>query len=83
MCWINWYNFIDSNIIQLMNKAIHHRGPDDEWFFVDGKNQLTIGQVRLSIIDRTDAGHQPMFYDKELWASSSKFNQKNISQSLL
>ena len=60
MCWINWiiWNIKDKeNILKQMNKSIHHRGPDDEWFFVDGK--VWLSQVRLSILDLSDAGHQP------------------------
>jgi asparagine synthetase B (glutamine-hydrolysing) len=26
---------------------------------------ISLGQVRLSILDLTDKGHQPMFYSKE------------------
>lgn len=47
-----------ANIEQMMN-LIKHRGPDDEGFFIH-KN-VGLGNVRLSIIDLTPAGHQPMF----------------------
>jgi asparagine synthase (glutamine-hydrolysing) len=49
---------------QMTNKLIH-RGPDDEGFFVN--NRVAIGHRRLSIIDLSSAGHQPMFsFDKTL-----------------
>jgi|SaaInlStandDraft_3_1057020.scaffolds.fasta_scaffold03850_2 asparagine synthase (glutamine-hydrolysing) len=40
--------------------AMIHRGPDDsgEWWSVDGK--IGFGHRRLSIIDLSNAGHQPM-----------------------
>ncbi len=38
-----------------------HRGPDDEGVFVEGNAGL--GFVRLSIIDLTPGGHQPMVSD--------------------
>ena len=41
-----------------MNKALKHRGPDDEGVFRDGA--VTLGQRRLMILDLSDAGHQPM-----------------------
>lgn len=41
-----------------MNKKIKHRGPDDEGHYVDA--YVSLGHVRLSIIDLTEAGHQPM-----------------------
>ncbi len=42
-----------------MLEAIKHRGPDDEGIFIDGA--VGLGHVRLSIIDLSKAGHQPMF----------------------
>lgn len=41
-----------------MMRVIKHRGPDDEGVLVDG--QIGLGHVRLSILDLTEAGHQPM-----------------------
>lgn len=42
-----------------MVKAMHHRGPDDNGTW-DGGN-IHLGMARLSIIDLSAAGHQPMF----------------------
>lgn len=44
--------------IQAMMKTIKHRGPDDEGIFVE-KN-VGLGHVRLSILDLSCAGKQPM-----------------------
>ena len=44
-------------------KAIAHRGPDDEGFQiipVSGGRTLVLGHTRLSILDLSSAGHQPM-----------------------
>jgi asparagine synthase (glutamine-hydrolysing) len=41
-----------------MNSAMQHRGPDDEGVFAD--NKIALGHRRLSIIDLSNAGHQPM-----------------------
>jgi asparagine synthase (glutamine-hydrolysing) len=41
-----------------MTDALAHRGPDGEGLFVDGA--VGFGHRRLSIIDLTPAGHQPM-----------------------
>ena len=82
MCWINWIiskSNISKQDLEKMNQAIKHRWPDDSWFFID-KN-IWLGQVRLSIIDLSNAWHQPMFYDKNLWASSEKFNKQNMEDS--
>lgn len=42
-------------------KLIAHRGPDDMGEFYSDKNDAQIGQVRLSIIDTSSSGHQPMY----------------------
>jgi asparagine synthase (glutamine-hydrolysing) len=39
--------------------SMKHRGPDDEGIFLD--NNTGFGFVRLSIIDLSPAGHQPMY----------------------
>ena len=38
---------------------ISHRGPDDEGYFINDK--IAFGHKRLSIIDLSKRGHQPMF----------------------
>lgn len=45
-------------LIKRMTDAIKHRGPDGEGQWVDGS--VAIGHRRLSIIDLSPAGHQPM-----------------------
>jgi len=37
-----------------------HRGPDDAGLFVDPKDGVGLGHRRLSVIDLSDAGRQPM-----------------------
>lgn len=49
---------IDRNIIQKMTSALAHRGPDDEGTWFDAG--VGFGHRRLSIIDLSPAGHQPM-----------------------
>jgi asparagine synthase (glutamine-hydrolysing) len=40
--------------------ALRHRGPDAEGQWRDSANQIWLGHRRLSILDLTPAGHQPM-----------------------
>lgn len=47
--------------VSLMVDALHHRGPDDMGMWSDEKDEIFLGHTRLSIIDLTPAGHQPMF----------------------
>jgi len=41
-----------------MTQVLTHRGPDDEGYHLDGP--LGLGHKRLSIVDVTSTGHQPM-----------------------
>ena len=45
--------------IRKMMAIMKHRGPDDDGVFLE--NNIGLGFVRLSIIDLSAAGHQPMF----------------------
>lgn len=50
---------VEESKLHLMMKSMKHRGPDDEGVFV--KDHIGLGFVRLSILDLSMAGHQPMF----------------------
>ena len=43
-----------------MALAIQHRGPDDAGVWADTKDGIALGFRRLSILDLSSAGHQPM-----------------------
>jgi asparagine synthase (glutamine-hydrolysing) len=45
-------------VLRKMTDAIAHRGPDGEGFYTD--SFVALGHRRLSIIDLSPAGHQPM-----------------------
>lgn len=45
-------------IVRAMMKQMKHRGPDDEGVYL--KENVGLGFVRLSILDLSVAGHQPM-----------------------
>lgn len=47
-------------VARRMTSAIHHRGPDDEGHFYDKPAGLALGFRRLSILDLSQEGHQPM-----------------------
>jgi len=64
MCGITGY-FGNGNqeILKKMTQTLHHRGPDDEGFYID-KN-VGLGHKRLAIIDLSDAGRQPISNEKK------------------
>ncbi|NYT76914.1 asparagine synthase (glutamine-hydrolyzing) [Alcaligenaceae bacterium] len=45
--------------LRMVNR-ISHRGPNDSGVWADGSSGLTLAHRRLSILDPTPAGHQPM-----------------------
>lgn len=50
---------VEEVLIRKMMQKIKHRGPDDEGLFID--QNYGFGFVRLSILDLSPLGHQPMF----------------------
>lgn len=66
MCGISGFNWKDFLLIKKMNRTQKHRGPDGNQTYLD--DNISLGHVRLSIIDLSNAGRQPMANeDKSLW----------------
>ena len=63
MCGINGFNFNNPELILRMNRVIQHRGPDQTDFWC-GEN-ISLGHDRLSIIDLSERGSQPMWDEKK------------------
>jgi asparagine synthase (glutamine-hydrolysing) len=49
-----------NHIITMMSKKMFHRGPDDSGSWYDLTTRIAFGHQRLSILDLSKAGHQPM-----------------------
>lgn len=49
--------------LELMADAVIHRGPDDAGYWGDENSGVWLGHRRLSILDLSPAGHQPMSSD--------------------
>ena len=66
---------VDEGLLRKMSSVLSHRGPDDEGIYVSpaGATQpnrlcVGLGHRRLSIIDLSEAGRQPMSNeDKTIW----------------
>jgi asparagine synthase (glutamine-hydrolysing) len=51
---------VDEQLVTAMREKIHHRGPDDGGSWHSPEQRVALGHRRLSIIDLSAAGHQPM-----------------------
>lgn len=62
MCgYVGFTNHIDNSnqVLQSMMDKIRHRGPDAEGAYID--EDIALGHRRLSIIDVTESGNQPLY----------------------
>jgi asparagine synthase (glutamine-hydrolysing) len=68
MCGFSGFITTDASVLSraeeqasLMALAIQHRGPDDAGVWADASAGIALGFRRLSILDLSSAGHQPMY----------------------
>ncbi|HDY87206.1 MAG TPA: asparagine synthase (glutamine-hydrolyzing) [bacterium] len=83
MCGINGFNWNDEVLIKKMNEVVKNRGPDDEGFLCE---DITLGHTRLSIIDLSPRGHQPMANeDDTIWITYNGeiYNYKELREDLI
>lgn len=83
MCGISGFNWFDKSLIKEMCKLISHRGPDQEGYYTDKK--VSLGHKRLSIIDLSDKGRQPMFSKDNRYIivfNGEIYNYKEIKENL-
>ncbi|MBS1532642.1 MAG: asparagine synthase (glutamine-hydrolyzing) [Bacteroidetes bacterium] len=89
MCGITgFYQFKNTpdarNHLKLMTDQLAHRGPDDEGIYCNEK--IGLGHRRLSILDLSAAGHQPMFsggQDLVIVFNGEIYNYRELKQQLL
>ena len=80
MCGIVGFIGKDKNKLISMLDSIKHRGPDDRGVFVE---KVSFGHVRLSILDLSKNGHQPMEFDNlAIVFNGEIYNFKEIRKSL-
>src|SRR5215467_378727 len=58
--WFDSANRYGVADLQCILEAIRHRGPDDRGIHIDENFGIALGHNRLSIIDLSSGGHQPM-----------------------
>jgi asparagine synthase (glutamine-hydrolysing) len=74
---------VDRGLLVRMRDAMHHRGPDDAGLHLDGP--VGLAHRRLSIVDLSPAGHQPMANeDGTLWLvfNGEIYNYVELTQEL-
>lgn len=54
---------VDSSTLLAMTRTLSHRGPDDSGTYVNEDRTVGLGHTRLSIIDLSERGRQPMASD--------------------
>ena len=68
-----------------MTKALAHRGPDDYGVYFDELDEAIVGlgQTRLSIIDLSEKGHQPIYFKHWVIIFNGEiYNYQEISEQL-
>jgi asparagine synthase (glutamine-hydrolysing) len=73
----------DEQMVAAMTDLISHRGPDDAGLLV--APPVTLGHRRLSILDLSPGGHQPMpSHDRRLWITYNGeiYNYKELAAEL-
>lgn len=84
MCGILGFNWKDEVLAKNIGKLLRHRGPDGEGYLIE--DNLSLGHRRLSIIDLSEKGKQPMCDErKRYWITYNGeiFNFKEIRNDLL
>lgn len=75
-----------THVLQKMTDALIHRGPNDSGYEVfDTPNALIgLGQRRLSIIDLSSGGHQPMHFQKlSIIFNGEIYNYQEVREALI
>lgn len=77
---------IDKSIFSEMLKTISHRGLDDEGAWFSESEDIALGHRRLSIIDLSKAGRQPMFCADKRFAiifNGEIYNFQEVKEELI
>lgn len=71
--------------VERMTRALAHRGPDDEGFWFDRAAGVGLGHRRLSVIETSAAGHQPMKSESGRWVivfNGEIYNYRELAREL-
>ncbi len=83
MCGICGFSWADRPLLERMKQSLEHRGPDAHGSFVaDG---VSLGHRRLSIVDLSESGRQPLANaDETIWITFNGeiYNHPELKRSL-
>lgn len=77
---------LDDSTLRRMQSSLSHRGPDDRGLMLatEGNTRLGFAHTRLSILDLTEAGHQPMkFGPLSIVFNGEIYNFREIRDTLI
>jgi asparagine synthase (glutamine-hydrolysing) len=77
---------VTGSLITAMRDEMTHRGPDDAGVYVTADRRLGLGHRRLSIVDLTEAGRNPMTNeDGQIWITFNGeiYNHQPLRERLL
>ena len=84
--FVDYQKITDENILAQVTEVLHHRGPDDTGYYFDKQDNyyIGLGHKRLSVIDISDCGHQPMHFEElTIIYNGEIYNYQAIQQELL
>jgi asparagine synthase (glutamine-hydrolysing) len=82
MCGIVGFNNKNTYKLENMLNTIVHRGPDDAGMYES--DEVSLGHRRLSILDLSEYGHQPMIYEHIVMVFNGEvYNFKEIQEELI
>ncbi|MBU1255585.1 asparagine synthase (glutamine-hydrolyzing) [Patescibacteria group bacterium] len=74
----------NEDVLKRMTRSLKHRGPNDEGFFI--KDEVGLGHQRLSIIDLSQQGRQPMSSEDgmiQIAFNGEIYNFKELRENLI
>ena len=84
MCGIIGFNWKDKSLIKELANLLIHRGPDDSGYYIN--DTVSLGHRRLSILDLSKKGKQPMTNEDENFIivyNGEIYNFKDIRKKLI
>ena len=85
---INYLNSNNINVFENIKKLtdkLYHRGPDDKGIWLNSSRDVCIGHTRLSILDLSKNGSQPMISKNSRYVISYNgeiYNHLNLRKEL-